>query len=174
MTLNICYLSIVTTFCLSLHHTGVPSPPANLSSTANTSSPSAKIEWDPPQYIGAHQGEPGSIKYVITIEAINYTASVEGNSTRNAYIIQAGNETMVKFNITYDVKITTIGMCGIESDPANIDLEIKAYGRYINVIKYFIFKILCFIALFWCIYCFCLGLLYWQYTRISKMYQKLI
>ena len=55
------------TRCLSLHHTGV-SPPANLSSTANTSSPSAKIEWDPLQ--GRIQDWlKGGAKYIARVSA---------------------------------------------------------------------------------------------------------
>ena len=113
-----------------MYHTGVPSPPANLSSTVTTSSPSVKVEWDPPLYRGHRQG---IILYVITIKAINYTRSKIVNSTRrNSHIIQGGGETMIEFNKNYVVSVTTVGVCKVDSDPARISMRIEASGKYLT------------------------------------------
>ena len=108
-------------------HTGEPSQPDNLHGESDAipdDTPYIRIVWDPPVYTG---GNESSIQmYRIRIPEINY--SEEENGT--AHTITADG-TGVMFNTPYEVEVTAINTCGLESNPAVIAFNIEAGGNYI-------------------------------------------
>ena len=111
--------------CVIIITIGEPSPPANLSITTPNNIPSTTIKWDAPLYRGQ-----GIAKYTIKIPSINYvTEDTNTSLTRNYHIIAAEEGTGVKFNTLYAVEVSTVGVCGSESEPANVSVRIEATGE---------------------------------------------
>ena len=96
--------------------TGNPSPPHELhhDALANTVS-SAVIQWQSPLYTGGP-----IIRYTVTVNG--QTASVSGDVF--TYTI-----TGLDVNTDYSVEVTAVNSCGLESEPANITVNIEARGK---------------------------------------------
>ena len=93
-----------------------PSPPHELhhDALANTES-SAVIQWQSPLYTGGP-----IIRYTVT--ANGQTESVSGNVF--TYTI-----TGLDVNTNYSVEVTAVNSCGLESEPANVTVNIEARGK---------------------------------------------
>ena len=96
--------------------TGNPSPPHELhhNTLANTES-SAVIQWQSPLYTGGP-----IIRYRINAST-GQTESVSGDVF--TYTI-----TGLDFNTDYSVEVTAVNSCGLESEPANVTVNIEARG----------------------------------------------
>ena len=105
-------------------HAGEPSHPDNLHKATPDDMPSTTIEWDPPVNAG---GDNITIQmYRITISEISY--SEEENGTARSHTITPDG-TGVMFNTPYEVEVTAINTCGLESNPAVIAFTIEAGGN---------------------------------------------
>ena len=53
------------------------------------------------------------------------------SSSKNEYLIESSNfdSFKIKFNIPFDVSITNVDACGINSVPAETGFKISAYGE---------------------------------------------
>ena len=96
--------------------TDKPRPPHELHHdvSANTES-SAVIQWQSPLYTGGP-----IIRYTVT--ANGQTESVSGDVF--TYTI-----TGLDVNTDYSVEVTAINSCGLESEPANVTVNIEARGK---------------------------------------------
>ena len=87
-----------------------PSPPLNLSSTANTES-SVVVQWESP----LETGDSG-------VYISEYTVTVDGNSTES--VTDDGRDVFthtisgLEYNTPYGVEVTAINSCDIQSQPA--------------------------------------------------------
>ena len=108
-----------------------PSPPRNLRQTTPDNTPSNTIEWDAPVLTG---GNVISIAtYRITILQVSGYSEEESGTAHT--ITADGSDVM--FNTPYDVEVTAVNTCGLESNPASITVNIAASGEYISTL-YFI------------------------------------
>ena len=106
---------------LDISPTGVPSPPDDLSTGTADELVSAKIIWNCPLYRGG-----GIVKYVIRIPSISYVGEETGNCPMgSSHTIRADGISGVEFNVPYVVHVTTLNICGDESEQSNITVMIK-------------------------------------------------
>ena len=96
--------------------TGNPSPPHELhhNTLANTDESSAVIQWLPPLYTG------GPI--------ISYTVTASNGQTESVDNVFNYTITGLDFNTDYSVEVTAVNSCGLESEPANVTVNIEARG----------------------------------------------
>lgn len=94
-----------------------PSPPQNLSAITSERTSSTVIEWEPP----ASEGDV--IMYRITIQDTKYSEDETCPELKCRHTIVAdGSDVM--FNTIYDVEVTAISRCGLESIPAIIKVNV--------------------------------------------------
>ena len=102
---------------------GKSSKPDKLRTVYLKTSPSTTIAWDRPIYSGGM--EIFIQKYIIKIPDIDYSEEESGTVyTHN--IVSAD----LMFNKLYDVEVSAINTCSIESDPANISVNIEANSKF--------------------------------------------
>ena len=98
--------------------TDKPGPPHELhhDALANTqSASSAVIQWQSPLYTG------GPI--------IRYTVTVNGQSTSVGGDVFTYTITGLDVNIDNSIEVTAVNSCGLESEPANVTVNIEARGN---------------------------------------------
>ena len=100
--------------------TDKPGPPHELNiqchdnASANTDS-SAVIQWQRPLYTG------GLI--------INYRITANGQPTSVSGDVFNYTITGLDFNTDYSVEVTAVNSCSLESEPANVTVNIEARGK---------------------------------------------
>ena len=93
-----------------------PSPPHKLHHDVSANSvSSAVIQWQSPLYTGGP-----IIRYTVTVN--DQTESVSGD-------VFTYTVTGVDVNIDYSVEVTAVNSCGLESEPANVTVNIEARGK---------------------------------------------
>ena len=72
------------------------------------------IQWQPPLYTG------------VTI--INYTVTANGQTESVGGDVFTYTITGLDVNTDYSVEVTAVNSCGLESEPANVTVNIEARG----------------------------------------------
>ena len=83
------------------------------------------IQWQSPLYTGGP-----IIRYTVT--ANGQSTSVGGTGDVFTYTI-----TGLDVNTNYTVEVTAVNSCGLESEPANVTVNIEARGMFVYIIFIF-------------------------------------
>ena len=107
------------TFC----HIGAPGSPLNLRHDvmANTES-SAVIRWNTPSNTGGNGISISDYGIMSSDNGLSLTTAVSGDMLNY-------NITGLEYNTNYNVNVTAINSCGLESVPANVLVIIEARGE---------------------------------------------
>ena len=105
------------------HIIGAPGSPLNLCHDvmANTES-SAVIRWDTPSNIGGNGISISDYRIMSSDNGLSLTTAVSGDMLHY-------NITGLEYNTNYNVNVTAINSCGLESVPANVLVIIEARGE---------------------------------------------